>query len=66
MINMASRQVMMGYNVVLFTLEMSQDSTAQRFDSILSGLDINRIYTTKKSELVTKLKEVKATEGDSE
>lgn len=44
MANFAARQVMHGHNVVLMTLEMSQDAFAQRFDSIYSLLDINRMY----------------------
>ena len=61
--NMIARQIMAGYNVVMMTLEMSEDAMAQRFDSILSGLDINRIYSTKKKDLIDKLKEIKATPG---
>ncbi len=48
MANMASRQVMMGYNVAIMTLEMSEDAFAQRFDSIYSLMDINRIYDENK------------------
>jgi replicative DNA helicase len=44
MANMAARQVLNGKNVIVITLEMSQDAFAQRFDGIYSGLDINRIY----------------------
>jgi len=43
--NLAARQVLNNINVVLLTLEMSEDAFAQRFDSILSGYDINKIYT---------------------
>lgn len=61
MINMASRQVLNGKNVALFSLEMSEDMFAQRLDSIYSGVDINYIYSTKKKEfqdnLVSFLKE---------
>jgi hypothetical protein len=63
MINTACRQALRGYTPVIFTLEMSEDMVAQRMDSIFSGLDINRIYTTKRSELVPRLKDVKAKEG---
>mgnify|MGYP003865840269 CR=1 FL=1 len=59
--NIAARQVQNGHNVVLFTLEMSEDEFAQRFDSILSGLDINKIYTQTNytKELIEKLQEIK-------
>jgi hypothetical protein len=41
--NFAARQVLHGYNPVILTLEMAQDAYAQRFDSIFSQLDINRM-----------------------
>ena len=65
MANFAARQVLHGHNVVLMTLEMAQDAFAQRFDSIYTGLDINRIYVsnTHKNRLTRKLAEVKAQEG---
>jgi hypothetical protein len=44
MANFAARQVLNGFNVVLMTLEMSEDMFAQRFDAIYSKLDINRMY----------------------
>lgn len=44
MANFAARQVLHGHNVVLLTLEMSEDMFAQRFDAIYSRLDINRMY----------------------
>ena len=48
MANMAARQVLMGYNTAILTLEMSEDAFAQRFDSIYSLMDINRIYDENK------------------
>ena len=45
--NFAVRQVMNGLNVVLMTLEMSESAFAQRFDSIISLMDINRMYMKK-------------------
>jgi hypothetical protein len=63
MINIATRQVLLGHNIVFFTLEMSEDMVNQRIDSVLSGLDINRIYVDKKSEVTSALKEVKNTEN---
>ena len=48
MANMASRQAEHGHNVVLMSMEMSEDSFAQRFDSIYSKCDINKIYLNKK------------------
>jgi len=59
--NIAARQVLRGHNVALMTLEMSETAFAQRFDSIYSLLDINRMYTMteKKRELITRLRELK-------
>lgn len=62
MINMISRQVLKGKNVILFTLEMSEDMTAQRFDAIFSGYDINKIYVDKRKELVKSLTDLKKNE----
>lgn len=63
--NLCARQVMMGKNIVLASLEMSEDAFSQRFDSIFSLLDINRIYREKsmKLKLIKKLGELKAQEG---
>jgi hypothetical protein len=44
MANIAGRQVLKGYNVVLFTLEMCEDEFGRRFDGGFTGYDINRIY----------------------
>jgi replicative DNA helicase len=65
MANFAARQVMKGYNVVLMTLEMSQDAFAQRFDSIYSGIDINRMYVSKshKNKLAKSLINLKKDEN---
>lgn len=59
--NIAARQVLHGHNVALMTLEMSETAFAQRFDSIYTLLDINRMYTLtdKKQELVEKLRILK-------
>lgn len=60
MANFAARQVQRGHNVLMMTLEMSEEMFAQRFDSIYSLLDINRMYLgDNKSELVRKLKAIK-------
>lgn len=61
MANFAARQVLNGHNVVLLTLEMSQDAFAQRFDSIMTGLDMNRIYSSReyKSRLMSNLRRIK-------
>jgi len=56
--NFASRQVLHGYNVVLASMEMSEDAFAQRFDAIYSLQDINKIYTNKK-ELSVMMKSIK-------
>jgi replicative DNA helicase len=63
--NMAARQVLNGHNVVLLTLEMSEDAFAQRFDALFANKDINRIYTIKEvtTHLIKKLKEIKDTQG---
>lgn len=65
MANFAARQVMHGHNVVLLTLEMSEDAFAQRFDSILTGLDMNSIYTSRENrrKLMRGLVEQKRTAG---
>jgi len=65
MANMAARQVLHGHNIVLLTLEMSENEFAQRFDSIYSKLDINRIYILEKykNKLVKSLKEIREQEG---
>ena len=64
MMNFAARQALHGHNVVGLTLEMSEDMYAQRFDSIYSLMDINRMYSgsENQSELIRKLKEVKERE----
>jgi replicative DNA helicase len=61
MANFAARQVLNGHTVVLLTLEMSEDAFAQRFDSILTGLDMNRMYLSreKRSQLISKLQNIK-------
>jgi replicative DNA helicase len=66
--NIAARQVLHGHNVVLMTLEMSEDAFAQRFDSIYSLMDINRMYISEegKKKLITNLSKVKGTEGRGE
>jgi len=65
MANFTARQILHGYNVVLMTLEMSEDAFAQRFDSIYSLMDINRMYISDdyKSRLVERLREVKNQEN---
>ena len=66
--NIAARQVMHGKNVVLMTLEMAQDAFAQRFDSILSLMDINRMYMSdeNKRRLMKNLIEIKKNENRGE
>jgi len=67
MANWAARQVLHGHNVVLLSLEMSQDMFAQRFDSVYSKLDINRMYFgDQKIELMRRLGTVKRTEERGE
>ncbi len=66
--NMASRQVLHGKNVVLASLEMSEDAFAQRFDAIFTLYDINGIYRDKtlRSKLVKTLNDVKNKDGMGE
>jgi replicative DNA helicase len=60
MANMAARQVLRGHTPVILTLEMSEDMFAQRFDSIYSLLDINKMYFgDNKKELTKRLKKIK-------
>jgi replicative DNA helicase len=60
MANFAARQVLNGHNVILLTLEMSEQAFAQRFDSILTGLDMNRMYlSANRTELVRRLNEIR-------
>lgn len=68
MANFAARQVLNGHNPVILSLEMSEDMFAQRFDSIYSKLDINKIYMSRrfKINLKDKLREVKETENRGE
>lgn len=67
MANWAARQVLHGKNVVLITLEMSEDMFAQRFDAIFSKLDINRMYFgDNRIRLKNALKTIKETEGRGE
>jgi replicative DNA helicase len=65
MANFAARQVLNGHNVVLLTLEMSEDAFAQRFDSILTGLDMNRMYLSREQRrrLTARLREIKGYEN---
>jgi replicative DNA helicase len=55
MINIAIRQMLHGHDIVFFTCEMSEDMVSQRVDSIITKLDINRIYDMKKSEFLKRL-----------
>ncbi len=58
--NLAARQVLNGHNVVIITLELSEDSVAQRIDAIYSGHDINKLYVVKDTtrSLIKKLGEL--------
>ena len=60
-INISCRQVLNGFNVVIFTFELDEYAYAERADSIYSGLDMNRMYSTKEalSKLFNELKSVK-------
>lgn len=65
LVNIASRQVLKGYNPLIISLEMSEDAFAQRLDSIYSKQDINRIYldSTSKKNMISSLKEIKNNNG---
>ena len=65
LINMAARQTAKGFNPVILTLEMSEDAYAQRFDSIYSLSDMNRMYLSSENikDLARKLKIVKDSNG---
>ncbi|HRR49668.1 MAG TPA: DnaB-like helicase C-terminal domain-containing protein [Bacteroidales bacterium] len=64
--NIGARQVLHGHNVFLCTLEMSEDAFAQRFDSIFSKLDINKMYTLEsmKGQLISRLRKIKSETPD--
>lgn len=64
--NIISRQIQNNIKVGMASLEMSQDMYAQRFDSNLTNLDINRIYINKtlKNRFLKKIKEIKTNIGD--
>jgi len=64
MSNLLARQIISGYTGVLFTMEMSEKAFAQRFDSIYSKLDINKMYLNSKmkKELIKNLREIKSKE----
>jgi replicative DNA helicase len=47
--NLAARQALNGYNVVVLSLEMSEIAYAQRFDSLYSKIDINKIHSNKQA-----------------
>lgn len=57
MVNAATRQALNKKNVIIFSLEMSEDMFAQRVDSIYAGIDINKIYTENKREFQRNLLE---------
>lgn len=61
MANIAARQVLHGHNVAMFSLEMSEDAFAARFDSIFSLMDINKIYSDTRNlvELSKRLGKIK-------
>ena len=68
MANFSARQVLHGHNIAIASMEMSEDAFAQRFDSIFTLLDINKIYREKPTtiKLQKSLKKIKenATRGN--
>lgn len=65
LVNLSSRQTLHGKNVVVITLEMSEDAFCQRYDATLSLKDINRIYTVREvtAEMIRNLKQIKENEN---
>lgn len=65
MANIISRQVENGHNIVLMSMEMSEDAFSQRFDSIYGKVDINKMYINKsiRSHLVNEIKALKGKEN---
>jgi replicative DNA helicase len=65
LVNTASRQVLKGYNPIILSMEMSEDSLCQRLDSIYSLQDINRIYVDKKTsrKMLKELRSIKENNG---
>ena len=64
MANMASRQVINGKNVVLMSMEMSEDVFSQRFDSIYGKVDINKMYVNKsiRTHMIREIASLKKTD----
>jgi len=58
LVNMVSRQSLLGYSPLIISLEMSEAAICQRFDSIFSNMNINRMYITE-TNAKTMLKEIK-------
>jgi hypothetical protein len=48
-VNVASRQALKGFNPLIISLEMSEDSLCQRLDSIYSKEEINSMYVKEQS-----------------
>lgn len=65
LVNMSSRQVLEGYSPLILSLEMSEDALCQRFDSIYSLLDINKIYLHKSftQKMIKSLKDIRSRDG---
>jgi replicative DNA helicase len=49
LVNVASRQALKGFNPLIISLEMSEDSLCQRLDSIYSKEEINSMYVKEQS-----------------
>jgi replicative DNA helicase len=59
--NLAARQALNGHNVVVLSLEMSESAYAQRFDSLYSKIDINKIHRNRQSisKMLVEIRKVK-------
>ena len=65
LVNLCSRQVLKGYNPIIFSMEISEDALCQRLDAIYSKQEINSIYvkSKEKSSMINALKDVKKNNG---
>jgi len=65
MANIAARQVENGHNIVLMSMEMSEDAFSQRFDSIYGKVDINKMYINKsiRGHMIREVANLKKKEG---
>lgn len=58
MLNIATRMMLSGKNVAYITLEMAEDECANRIDSYLTNLDVNKLYDIQKTDFLKSIKRV--------